>query len=146
MAVIEYAHHAAVGRVHWSRVSPDISYDNVKAPEPADVLAKMVSDQDTAAALDSFEPQMPQYKALKEKLAELRAGKSDPSKPQITEGPAPKIGQPDDRVAELRDRLGVSGDGNVYDKPLAEAVKKFQQQHDLKATGTLTPQTIQALN
>jgi murein L,D-transpeptidase YcbB/YkuD len=145
MAVITYAHHAAVGRVHWSRVSPDISYDNVKAPEPADVLASMIGQQDTAAALDSFEPQMPQYKALREKLVELRAGKSDPSKPQIADGPAPKIGEQDSRVAELRDRLGVPGDGS-YDKALAEAVKKFQQQHDLKVTGTLTPQTIQAFN
>ncbi len=146
MAVITYAHHAAVGRVHWSRVSPDISYD-IKPPEPADVLAKIVGEQDTAAALDSYEPQMPQYKALKAKLAELRAGKSDPSKPTIANGPAPKIGQQDDRVPALRDRLGVADDGSMaYDKPLAEAVKKFQQQHDLKATGVLTPQTIEALN
>jgi L,D-transpeptidase YcbB len=145
MAVITYAHHAAVGRVHWSRVSPDISYENVKAPEPADVLASMIGQQDTAAALDSFEPQMPQYKALKEKLAELRAGKGDSSKPQIADGPAPKIGEQDSRIAELRDQLGVPGDGS-YDKALAEAVKKFQQQHDLKVTGTLTPQTIQAFN
>ncbi len=146
MAVITYAHHAAVGRVHWSRVSPDISYD-IKAPEPADVLAKMIGEQDTAAALDSYEPQMPQYRALKEKLAEMRAGKSDPSKPTIANGPVPKIGEQDDRVAELRERLNVPGDGSAtYDKALAEAVKKFQQQHDLKPTGTLTPQTIAAFN
>ena len=145
MAVITYAHHAAVGRVHWSRVSADISYENVKAPEPADVLASMIGQQDTAATLDSYEPQMPQYKALKEKLAEVRAGKGDPSKPQIADGPAPKIGEQDSRVAALRDRLGVPGDGS-YDKALAEAVKKFQQQHDLKVTGTLTPQTIEAFN
>jgi murein L,D-transpeptidase YcbB/YkuD len=146
MAVITYAHHAAVGRVHWSRVSPDISYD-VKAPEPADVLAAMVEAKDTAAALDSFEPQMPQYKALKAKLAEYRAGKSDPSKPQIAAGPAPKIGAQDERVPELRDRLGVPGDGSsTYDKALAEAVKKYQQEHELKVSGVLTPQTIEALN
>ncbi len=146
MAVITYAHHAAVGRVHWSRVSADISYDT-KPPEPADVLAKMIGEPDTAAALDSYEPQMPQYRALKAKLAELRVGKSDPSKPAIGNGPAPKIGEQDDRVPQLRDRLGVAGDGSTtYDKALAEAVKKFQQQHDLKPTGTLTPQTIQAFN
>jgi murein L,D-transpeptidase YcbB/YkuD len=146
MAAITYAHHAAVGRVHWSRVSPDISYD-VKAPEPSDVLAAMVEAKDTAAALDSFEPQMPQYRALKAKLAEYRAGKSDPSKPQIASGPAPKIGAEDDRVPELRDRLGVPGDGSsTYDKGLADAVKKYQQEHELKVTGLLTPQTIEALN
>src|SRR5579862_2131525 len=146
MAVITYAHHASVGRVHWSRVSPDISYDQ-KPPEPADVLAKMVDAKDMAAALDSYEPHTPQYLALKAKLIEYRAGKAESSKPSIASGPAPKVGAQDDRVPQLRDRLGVPGDGSTtYDKALAEAVKKFQQQHDLKATGTLTPQTVDALN
>ena len=40
-----------------------------------------------------------------------------------------------------------SGDGGTtYDKALAEAVKKFQQGHELKTTGTLTNATIEALN
>jgi L,D-transpeptidase YcbB len=146
MAMITYAHHASVGRVHWSRVSPDISYDT-KAPEPADVLAAMVEAKDIPLVLDSYEPQMPQYKALKAKLAEYRAGKSDPSKPQIAAGLAPKIGAQDDRVPELRARLDVPGDGSsTYDKALADAVKKYQQEHELKVTGLLTPQTIEAMN
>src|SRR5215469_4906436 len=37
-AVITYAHHASVGRVHWSRVSADIEYA-IPAAEPGDVLA-----------------------------------------------------------------------------------------------------------
>jgi murein L,D-transpeptidase YcbB/YkuD len=146
MAMITYAHHASVGRVHWSRVSPDISYET-KAPEPADVLAAMVEAKDIPLVLDSYEPQMPQYKALKAKLAEYRAGKSDPSKPQIAAGPAPKIGAQDERVPELRARLDVPGDGSsTYDKALADAVKKYQQEHELKITGLLTPQTIEAMN
>jgi murein L,D-transpeptidase YcbB/YkuD len=53
----------------------------------------------------------------------------------------------DERVPGLRGRLGVTGnDGNTYDKTLAEAVKKFQQQHDLAATGTLGAATLDALN
>ena len=145
MSVITYAHHAAVGRVHWSRVSADIFYD-IKPPEPADVLAKIVDDKDTSGALASYEPHTAGYLALKAKLAELRAGKVDPSKPVIANGPVPKIGGQDDRVPQLRDRLGVTGDGTTYDKALADAVKKFQQQHDLKPTGTLTAQTLEAFN
>ncbi len=145
-SIITYAHHASVGRVHWSRVSPDISYNDTP-PEVADVLAAMVQAKDVAAVLDAYEPHAPNYLALKAKLAEIRAGKGDPSKPTIANGPAPKIGAQDDRVPELRDRLGVRGDGSpTYDKELADAVKKFQQDHDLKPTGTLTPQTIEALN
>jgi murein L,D-transpeptidase YcbB/YkuD len=145
MSIITYAHHAAVGRVHWSRVSPDIQYTD-KPPEPADVLAAMVEAKDVSAALDGYEPHTSGYLALKAKLAELRAGKGDATKPPIAGGAAPKIGAQDDRVPELRDRLSVTGDGTTYDKALADAVKKFQQQHELKVTGTLTPQTIDALN
>jgi murein L,D-transpeptidase YcbB/YkuD len=144
-SVIAYAHHASIGRVHWSRVSGDIFYDQ-KAPEPADVLAAMVSATDVGEALDAYEPHAPAYLALKAKLADLRVGKNT-GKPPIPAGPAPKVGAQDNRVPALRDRLGVSGDGStVYDKALAEAVRKFQQQRQIAATGTLTAATIAALN
>jgi L,D-transpeptidase YcbB len=143
--IITYAHHASVGRVHWSRVSGDISYTTT-APEPADVLAAMVEAKDMAKALDAYEPHTAGYLALKAKLAEIRAGKADAGKTPIGNGAAPKIGGQDERVPLLRERLNVSGDGNTYDKALADAVKKYQQDHQLKVTGTLTPQTIEALN
>jgi murein L,D-transpeptidase YcbB/YkuD len=145
MTIITYAHHASVGRVHWSRVSADISY-TLTAPEPADVLAAMVEAKDMAKALDAYEPRTPGYLALKTKLAEIRAGKADAKKSPIANGPVPKVGAADDRVPLLRERLNVSGDGNSYDKALADAVKKYQQDHQLKVTGTLTQQTIDALN
>jgi murein L,D-transpeptidase YcbB/YkuD len=142
-SVIAYTHHASIGRVHWTRVSGDISYDQ-KAPDPADVLGAMVATSDVAQALDAYEPHAPGYLALKAKLAEIRAGKDN--RVIIADGPMPKLGAKDDRVAALRERLGLSGDGAVYDKPLADAVKSFQEQHGLKPTGTLTSATIEALN
>jgi murein L,D-transpeptidase YcbB/YkuD len=145
MTIITYAHHASIGRVHWSRVSGDISYTTT-APEPADVLAAMVEAKDMATALDAYEPHTPGYLALKAKLAEIRAGKAEAGKTPIGNGAAPKIGGQDERVPALRERLNVSGDGDTYDKALADAVKKYQQDHQLKVTGTLTPQTIEALN
>jgi L,D-transpeptidase YcbB len=145
-AVVTYAHHASVGRVHWSRVSADIEY-STPAAEPSDVLAAMAGASDVATTLDSYEPQTPGYRALKTKLADVRAGKIDKSKPPIARGPVLKVGMQDERVPALRERLGVTGkDGNTYDKTLAEAVKKFQQQHDLAATGTLGAATLDALN
>jgi L,D-transpeptidase YcbB len=145
MTIITYAHHASVGRVHWSRVSGDISYTTT-APEPADVLAAMVEAKDMGKALDAYEPHTPGYLALKAKLAEIRAGKADAGKTPIANGAAPKIGGQDERVPLLRERLDVAGDGTTYDKALADAVKKYQQDHQLKVTGTLTPQTVDALN
>jgi len=144
-SVITYAHHASVGRVHWSRVSGDISYEQ-KAPDPADVLAAMVRATDTAEVLASYEPQAPGYVALKAKLAEQRAGKGPAGKAPIANGPSLKVGMTDARVPQLRERLGVAGDGDTFDKTLADAVKKFQQAHEVKATGQLTQQTVDVLN
>jgi murein L,D-transpeptidase YcbB/YkuD len=146
MTVITYAHHASIGRVHWSRVTADASYDQT-APAPSDVLAKMAGATDFAAALDSYEPQTPGYLALKAKLADIRAGKVAKDNPQIASGPVLKVGMQDDRVPQLRERLDVLGDGGTtYDKTVADAVKKYQQDHNIGTTGTLTAATVQALN
>jgi L,D-transpeptidase YcbB len=142
-SVITYAHHASIGRVHWTRVSGDVSYEQ-KAADPADVLGAMVAATDVAGALDAYQPHDPAYLALKAKLAEIRAGKD--TRIAIADGPAPKLGAKDDRVPALRERLSIAGDGTVYDKPLADAVKKFQDAHGLKATGLLQQATIDALN
>ena len=145
-AVVTYARHASVGRVHWSRVSGDIEY-STPAAEPGDVLAAIAGASDVATALDSYEPQTPGYRALKAKLADMRAGKIDKSRPPIASGPVLKVGIQDERVPVLRERFGIAAaDGTTYDKTLAEAVKKFQQQHDLAATGTLGAATLDALN
>ena len=145
-AVIAYARHASVGRVHWSRVSADIEYSTAAAA-PGDVLGAMAGASDVATTLDSYEPQTPGYRALKAKLADMRAGKVEKGKPPIAGGPVLKVGMQDERVPALRQRFGLAAsDGTTYDKALAEAVKKFQQQHDLSATGTLSVATLDALN
>jgi murein L,D-transpeptidase YcbB/YkuD len=145
-AVVAYARHAQVGRVHWTRVSGDIFYDS-KASAPADVLANLAGANDVAAALAAYEPQAPGYLALKAKLAELRGNPGGAALPgKIAAGPALKVGMQDARVPLVRQRLGVSGDGDVFDKPLSDAVKKFQQDNNLKAAGTLDAPTVEALN
>ena len=144
-SVVTYAHHASIGRVHWSRVSGDILYE-LKSPAPVDVLAAVADAKDVAALLAGFEPQAPNYIALKAKLAELRAGKMEAGKTPIPPGPAPRIGAVDDRVPQLRERFGLGGDSMVYDKEVADAVRRFQQEHELRASGLLTPQTLDALN
>jgi len=144
-AVVAYARHAQIGRVHWTRVSGDIFYD-VKPSAAADVLANLSGTSDVAAALAGYEPQTAGYLALKAKLAELRGGSSNALPGKIPAGPAPKVGAQDPRVPLVRQRLGVTGDPDVFDKTLSEAVKKFQQDNNLKASGTLDGPTIDGLN
>src|SRR5262249_40419483 len=47
---LTYSRHAQAGRIHFSRVSADISY-NIVAPDPAEVLAKIADAKDLDAAL-----------------------------------------------------------------------------------------------
>jgi murein L,D-transpeptidase YcbB/YkuD len=144
-SVIAYAHHAQIGRVHWSRVSGDIFYDQ-NAPDPGDVLATMAQAKDAGEALEAYEPRADGYRALKVKLAEVRAGQRGSDKTRIPNGPSLKIGMRDERVPLLRSRLDVASEGATYDKELADAVKKFQERHELKPTGTLDMATVEALN
>jgi len=149
--VLTYARHAQIGRVHFSRISGDISY-NLMPPEPADVLGGLVDGKDIAAALERFNPPHAGYKALKAKLAEARAAKNGGGPARIAAGPVlklvPKTPMQDARVPQLRERLGVAGDTSdtTYDKAVAEAVRKFQESHHLAASGQLTAATVDAIN
>jgi L,D-transpeptidase YcbB len=143
-AVTTYAHHAQVGKVHWTRVSGDVFYE-LRPPAPADVLTNVAGANDIEAALAAYEPQTPGYIALKAKLAELRA-KVTADRAPIPNGPVLKVGMQDERVPQLRERLGVNGDGPTFDKALADAVKKFQQDNNLKPTGVVAAATLEALN
>jgi L,D-transpeptidase YcbB len=145
-SVVTYAHHAQIGRIHWSRVSADIFYDT-KASEPAAVLTNIVEARDVGETLAAHEPHAAEYLALKAKLAEIRGGKSGGGKPRIPNGPSLNVGMQDQRVPLLRLRLGVTGEaGAIYDRALADAVKRFQQAHALGATGMLNAATLEALN
>ena len=143
-AVTNYAHHAQVGRVHWTRVSGDIFYE-LKPSAPADILASLANADEITAALAAYEPHAPAYQALRAKLAELRAA-ANSGAAAIPDGPVLTAGMEDARVPQLRERLGMTGDGQIFDKAVAEAVKRFQRDNKLKATGVLTAATVDQLN
>ncbi|MFA6264337.1 MAG: L,D-transpeptidase family protein [Pseudolabrys sp.] len=154
--VLTYARQAQIGRIHFSRVAADIQFD-LKAPEPAAVLDSLATAADAGKALDGYNPPQPEFKALREKLAELRAGKVQAAKAE-DEKPAPTVqiaagsilrpGMKDARVVALRKRLDIPGDKNspLYDDAVVEAVKTFQTQADLDTDGNLGPQTTRVLN
>ena len=147
--LLEYARHASIGRVHYSRISNDIGFE-LNAPEPADVLTNIAGTDNLSQALDSYQPQHAQYKLLKAKLAEARGKAATPAEEivRIPDGGKFKVGAEDSRVPLLRKRLKMNGDETslVYDKDVVEAVKKFQQGTGLSTDGVAGPGTLRALN
>jgi len=149
--VLTFARHLQAGRFPYTRVSQNNIQLPQVAPEPADILAKVVSAADARKALDEFSPPHEAYQKLRAKLAELR-GRRGGAKIEIADGVVlklnPKNPMEDARVPLLRERLGLAGDASDlrYDVKLAEAVKKFQQGHDLPATGSLDGHTVKELN
>lgn len=155
-SMFDYARHAQSGRMHWSQVSADILYPEHPV-DPSEVLAKVTTAADASAALDSYNPPQKLYKELKAKLAELRGLGNGPVI-EIAEGPALKytpaskkqaeIVIEDPRVPQLRAKLGITENASDtrYDATVAEAVRKFQNGAEMKATGILDDRTVKALN
>jgi murein L,D-transpeptidase YcbB/YkuD len=145
-SVMTYARHLAVGRIAPTRVSAEVDYGN-HTPDPADVIRKITDARDEDVTLDSFNPQQDGFRALKEKLAELRrdAGQAEN---RIPEGAPIKPGAKDARVPDLRMRLGVNGKPGdlLYDKALFNAIKNVQARADIKPTGVIDGKTIAAIN
>ncbi|MDE5441903.1 L,D-transpeptidase family protein [Bradyrhizobium sp. CSA207] len=156
-SMFDYARQAQSGRMHWSQVSADILYPEHPV-DPNDVLAKVTTSTDASAALDSYNPPQKLYKELKAKLAQLR-GQTDGPVIEIADGPALKytpargkkqaeIVVEDPRVPQLRAKLGIAENASDtrYDATVAEAVRKFQDGAEIKATGILDDKTVKALN
>ncbi|MET4219746.1 murein L,D-transpeptidase YcbB/YkuD [Bradyrhizobium sp. LB7.2] len=155
-SMFDYARQAQSGRMHWSQVSGDILYPE-HPTDPSDVLAKVTTATDASAALDSYNPPQKLYKELKAKLAELR-GQGNGPVIEIADGPALKytpagkkraeIVVEDPRVPQLRAKLGLAENASDtrYDAAVAEAVRKFQNGAEIKATGILDDKTVKAIN
>ena len=152
---LTFARQAQTGRMSFTRLGNDISFHPV-APEPAEVLAKLAGTDDAGKVLDAFNPPQPEFKALREKLAELRSSKGEEPKPEVKPVPQVRVpegkilrpGMKDERVIALRTRLKIAGDKNDprYDENVMDAVKAFQLSADIGADGMLGPMTVRALN
>ena len=74
--VARFVTHLAAGRVVPRAVSGAIA-QNPQKPDVGDILTRLADDEDTGKAVQLFEPPHPQYRALKDRLAEALADGKD---------------------------------------------------------------------
>ena len=105
-AVVDYVHDAHSGRLDPADMSQNFDYKPHVA-DPAEALANVSMAEDAPAVLASYNPQRPEFAALREKLTEARAAE-DNLPPIVPPGHTLKLGSKDPRVVILRERLKVA--------------------------------------
>jgi murein L,D-transpeptidase YcbB/YkuD len=146
--LITFTRHLQAGRFPFARMGGEIQMPQ-EPPEVNAALTKLAEATDVAAAIETFSPPQPGYRALKAKLAELRGQTGEEAKVvRIPEGPVLRPGAEDARVPLLRQRLQVAGDETNlrYDEALATAVKAYQKSNRMNADGIVGATTIRSLN
>ncbi|HET7448263.1 MAG TPA: L,D-transpeptidase family protein [Methyloceanibacter sp.] len=152
-AVLAYADDARGGRVNPQRLSENLD-PTLVLPDPTEVIDSIAIRSDPVAYLRSFQPDQPQFEALRQKLIELRDGKVKKDKPAvitiIPDGPMLKMGMQHEQVALLRERLDVpahsKADENTFDAALVQAVEHFQSAHGVLPDGMVGPGMRRLLN
>jgi murein L,D-transpeptidase YcbB/YkuD len=149
-AVLDYAKDASGGRIEPLRVSKNLD-PTLALPNPSEVLESIAIRSDPAAYLRSFQPDQPQFQALRKKLLELRGGKVEGPKPGVViipPGPVLKLGVENEQVALLRQRLDVPAGAspNKFDEAVLQAVKEFQRSNGSLPDGMVGAGTRRMLN
>jgi len=154
-AVLGYARDARGGRIEPLRLSPNLDPE-LALPNPSEVLESIAIRSDPGAYLRSFQPDQPQFEALRQKLIELRGGKVETAEPSVTipDGPVLKIGMEHEQVALLRKRLDMPSQNEgarpvnamKFDEAVLEAVRQFQLANGSIPDGMVGSGTRRLLN
>lgn len=143
------------------RLSPEVLKHRFKAPPPSrfDARTYVMEARRSgrlAEALNSAEPRVPMYAAIRSAMNAYRAMGSHPAW-QEPLPPLParslKPGQAYDGLPLLALRLAALGDlsvaalpGDLYEGMLVEGMRRFQTRHGLEPDGVLGAATLAALN
>ena len=156
----KFAHEIHSGRIVPRKLS---GYYDIDQPlEDLDaVMLDLAQSDDPAQVLSEAAPPFQPYQALKQELSRQREAAAN-MREAFPDGPTIKLGQKDERISLLRERMqeeGVlndvpaewaaplaEGDVPTLDKALSKALKAYQKQAGIKQTGALDKATLAALN
>jgi len=148
-AVLGYARDARGGRIDPQRISPNLD-PTLILPDPLEVIESIAFRSDPASYLRSFQPDQPQFEALRQALIVARGGNPDKDIMRIPDGPTLELGVDNEQVALLRKRLDIpvedGGKETVFDASVHAAVQRFQEEHGVLPDGAVGPGTRRLLN
>ena len=129
------------------------TFRDAKRPDTRKLLDDAAAAQDMAKFLDELPPDLRRYRQVQQALQKYRAFEKKGGWPRVDAGPTLKIGMKNPRVAQVKNRLLVTGelaamegDANTFDGALLLAVKKFQLRHGLLDDGNVGAGTIAEMN
>jgi L,D-transpeptidase YcbB len=156
-AFFRYASDLSTGRVHPDEIRSDW-HTNPPELDPLTKLDRALKDGDLADLLDALPPPHAGYARLRAALTALHEVAAAGGWPPIPDGPALGMGSRGHRVALLRRRLtgpAAAGDASAgapagaddrFDTALADAVRRFQEEHGIEPDGKAGATTLAELN
>jgi murein L,D-transpeptidase YcbB/YkuD len=153
-AFFRYFLHVTGGRLDPHAVERQWTLKPEK-PELVAALSGAVEHNDLTEAMERLKPSAPEYSELQKALVRYRAIAAKGGWPAIPAVKSLKAGESSAMAPALRQRLAIEGDldashekdeNRIYDSTLADAVKRFEERHRLKADGILDTETIKAMN
>ncbi len=151
---LKYASDIKIGRLLPGQVDKDLFW-KAKTVDLVAAMTGLAKAGSIAEFIKAWEPQIPEYGALKTTLIAYRKLAEQGGWPKVPSGEVLKPDMVDDRVPILRARLAATdgapqvaegADPNLYSADVIDAVKRFQKRHGLETDGVLGKQTLFQLN
>lgn len=156
LSLMQFLSDLGSGRTEPSTVDPEL-FVYPQDIDKAGAIEAAAEADDIGVFVGGYRPKQVDYWRLKGVLANYRAMARAGGWSSIDSGPLLEVGVRSPRVAQLRERLKreydlsrslgtAESDPNLFDKDLAEAVKRFQERHGLEQDGRVGPNTLEAMN
>jgi murein L,D-transpeptidase YcbB/YkuD len=126
----------------------------IERQDPLAYFNQVLENEAVASNLAALGPQNPRYKWFQKALRKYRSIMAGGGWQTVTAGPVLEVGSTGPRVAELGQRLRITGDltgsdaaeAQIFDGGLQAAVKHFQMRHGIDPDGKVGPRTLEELN
>jgi murein L,D-transpeptidase YcbB/YkuD len=154
-AFFTLASHLHYGKVDPHSLDPDWNINTAVSRSALEYrLHNAIATERIALVLKELRPQYSRYNQLRTWLAKYRAIAKEGGWPALSQGQILKEGVRDNRVIKLRKRLAASGDlavlktdtSKVFNRELADAVKRFQKRNGMEPDGVVGPSTVKVMN